>query len=231
MPYLLDADHPQNDFQLALCIKQLEYSVVGSAAEGSEDDELFDEHKRKCMRAALSKPRQVQRDVVRHITAVETAMKGQLKSISCRFVELQKRLFRVAAPYLARDPGNPSWVKSIISKMKDVANRHVDNLDVMTTAEGSGPLVAKLIPLLRLNVTDMCPSLEEVEVGDIAEFRSGMESVAEFWSEFTIDREDYKAMLRDMPELNNDYEAARSYDDELTQQLIAEFEGHFDATG
>ena len=223
MVYLLDPDHPQNDAQLAECIKKMEESVVGFAAEGYDDDD-FGVNKRECMRLALSKPRQLQLDVMRHINAVETAMHGELKSVSSRLAELQKRLLIVAAPYLAQDPGNRQWVKSIFIKMKELADKHLENVET----ERNSPLVSKLIPILRLNIRDMCPPPEAFDVEDMEE---AVEFMIQTGFTASMDRDDYKKMLRDMPELNNDYEAARRYDNESTQQLIAEFEGQFAMTG
>ena len=231
MPHLLDADHPEYDASVASCIKHLENDVLSSAAEGIDDMAIAEFHtnKTECLRVARSKSRHFQVEVIRHMRAVENLMLGEIRSVSNSHLNYQRRLVVVAAPYVAQDSANPEWVKSISMKMKELGEKHLDNLQAIH-AERNTPLISRLIPILRLNVEDMSPPAEFFSVEN-EEFVTAVEMMIQAGLERTVSHEDYRAMLRDMPELNNDYEAARRYDDEQTQLLNAEFEAQFGCTG
>ena len=226
MSHLLDATHPSYDKNLAISLEMGHLVIVELVSQGQSPLEALESTEETCLRHAQFKPLQVSLDIVQHMRAIENMVHRDLQPAYSRHIEHLNRVFKVVARFLAQDPSNSDWVRPILEKIGDFSTRQLDAVEA-AYSDRNVPLMDELISTLRKSVNDLRP------VGWFdAENADELRGFVQFWidlpSEIVVD---YDAMLRDLPELNNDYEAARRYDDELTQQLIAEFDGLFNSTG
>ena len=227
-PYLLDRHDPLGDAVIADCVSEMQQDILEQVSELRYSTHEFESMKKKCVRIAESKSSRIQTDIRKHMRALSYAAQNHLEPVSRRFDITLKSAIRAAVVHLTADPTNLDWTKPIVKKVIEISNDHLDQAE-RDYAGRDVPLMRELFERLRPMANGLS-AFDEITVDNIEDSQLFIDLFQRMKSDFD-ETQYYKDMLRDIPELNKNFEAARQLHEQVSEQIVAEFDSTFAVSG